>query len=370
MIIGVPTEIKESERRVGLTPGSAHDLISRGHSVIVQSGAGDGSGFTDHEYEAVGAKLVPDATDVFASAEMIVKVKEPQAVERAMLQPHHTLFTFLHLAADRPQTEELMASGCTAIAYETITDDEGRLPLLAPMSQVAGRLSIQAGAHYLEAPAGGAGLLLGGVPGVAPAKVTVIGGGQVGRNAIMMAVGLGADVTVLDRNPAVLDDLNNHFGPSLRTVYSTAATLDQYVVDADLVIGAVLVPGAAAPKLVSADMISRMRPGSVVVDVAIDQGGSIETAHPTTHTNPVYIVDGVVHYCVANMPGAVPRTSTLALNNATLPRIAQLAGGPLDALRSDPHLRRGLNVHAGQLTEDAVADSLDLPYVAADIAIG
>ncbi len=363
MIVGVPAEIKDAERRVGLTPTSAREVTHRGHDVLIEKGAGLGSGFTDTEYENAGAKIVETAEDVFTGAEMIIKVKEPQAIERARLTPDHTLFTYLHLAPDQAQTDDLVASGCTAVAYETVTDQKGRLPLLAPMSQVAGRMSIQAGAHHLEAPHGGSGVLLGGVPGVAPAKVVVIGGGVVGSNAIEMAVGMGADVTVLDRSAEVLESLNARFGPVLRTIYSTAAALDHYVVEADLVIGAVLIPGAAAPKLVTRDMISRMRPGSVVVDVAIDQGGSFETSKATTHSDPVYIVDDVVHYCVANMPGGVPRTSTLALNNATLPFTLALAAGPKQALLADQHLLNGLNVHRGMITDEAVAEALDMTYV-------
>ncbi len=365
MIVGVPTEIKDAERRVGLTPNSVREVTLRGHDVLIQKGAGLGSGFTDAEYETAGAKIISTADELFASSEMIVKVKEPQAIERARLTPDHTLFTYLHLAPDRPQTDDLVASGCMAVAYETVTDRNGRLPLLAPMSQVAGRMSIQAGAHYLEAPHGGSGVLLGGVPGVAPGKIVIIGGGVVGSNAIEMAIGIGADVTVLDRDPHVLDSLNARFGPVLRTIYSTAASLDEYVVDADLVVGAVLIPGAAAPKLVTRDMISRMRPGSVVVDVAIDQGGSFETSKATTHSDPVYMVDDVVHYCVANMPGAVPRTSTFALNNATLPYAIALADeGPEAAMLKRPDLLAGLNVYGGAVTEPAVAEALGYEFVA------
>ncbi|MEE9416796.1 MAG: alanine dehydrogenase [Acidimicrobiales bacterium] len=370
MIIGVPTEIKDAERRVGLTPNSVAELTGRGHDVLIQTGAGLGSGFGDSEYENAAAKIVDAATDVFSGAEMIVKVKEPQAVERALLTADHTLFTYLHLAPDPAQTNDLVSSGCTAIAYETVTDRAGRLPLLTPMSQVAGRLSIQAGAHHLEAPHGGSGVLLGGVPGVAPAKVVVIGGGVVGQNAIEMAIGLRADVTVLDRDPSTLGALSARFGPALRTLYSTGAVLDEEVVGADLVIGAVLIPGAAAPKLVSADMISRMRKGSVVVDVAIDQGGCFETSHATTHTDPIFLVDDIVHYCVANMPGGVPRTSTLALNNATLPFTLALAMGPKAALLADQHLLHGLNVHNGMITDEAVAKALDMTYVDPATALG
>ncbi|MEO1063119.1 MAG: alanine dehydrogenase [Actinomycetota bacterium] len=365
MIVGVPMEIKDSERRVGLSPASVTELVAHGHEVIVEPGAGAGSGFTDHDYVGAGALIGADAEDVFARAEMIVKVKEPQAEERARLRGDQTLFTYLHLAPDPEQTTDLMASGATCIAYETVTDDLGGLPLLAPMSQVAGRLAVQAGAHNLERPQGGSGILLGGVPGVAPAHVVVIGGGVVGSNSIEMAIGLGADVTVLDRNVHVLGELADRFGPALRTIYSTRSALEEQVLAADLVVGAVLVKGAAAPKLISADQVRRMRPGSVLADVAIDQGGCFETSRPTTHTEPTYVVDDVVHYCVANMPGAVPRTSTLALNNVTLPFVLALADlGPLEAMRRDPHLLNGLNVQDGSITEPAVAEALDLPLAA------
>ena len=359
MIVGVPTEVKDNEHRVGLTPGSVAELAARGHVVLVQSGAGLGIGAADADYEAVGAKLVDTAADVFAPADLIVKVKEPQAGERAMLRPGQTLFTYLHLAPDPAQTADLVASGATCVAYETVTDARGHLPLLAPMSKVAGRLAVQAGAHYLESAHGGAGILLGGVPGVAPGKVVIIGGGVVGENAAQIAVGMGADVTILDRSNDVLDHLSARFGTSVRTMYSTGHTLDEAVTGADLVIGAVLVPGAAAPRLVSADMVARMRAGSVLVDVAIDQGGCFETSRPTTHSDPVFIVDDVVHYCVANMPGAVPHTSAHALNNATLPLVLALADkGTGDALRADVHLAHGLNVAAGRVTEPAVAAAL------------
>lgn len=364
MDIGVPAEIKTAERRVGLTPAAAGEFVNRGHHVAVETGAGDGAGFSDVDYKEVGAVIAGTADDVFADAEMIVKVKEPLAPERARLQPHHTLFTYLHLAADRPQTDELLASGATCIAYETVTDDAGRLPLLAPMSAIAGRMSIQAGAHALEATQGGAGLLLGGVPGVRPTRVVVIGGGVVGENAVEMAVGMGADVTVLDRSPTVLDGLAKRFGNRVTTVFSTKAELEASVYDADLVIGAVLVKGAKAPHLVTRDMLGRMRTGSVIVDVAVDQGGCFETTRPTTHTDPTYVVDGVVHYCVANMPGAVSRTSTQALSNATLPFALALADkGAEQALTDDPHLRNGLNVCAGRVTDRAVAATFDLEYV-------
>lgn len=364
MDIGVPAEIKTAERRVSLTPGVVGELTSRGHHVVIESDAGLGAGFGDAEYKEVGAAIAGSADEVFDTSEMIVKVKEPQAVERARLKPHHTLFTYLHLAADRPQTDDLLASGATCIAYETVTDDAGRLPLLAPMSAIAGRMSIQAGAHALEATQGGAGLLLGGVPGVRPGKVVVIGGGVVGENAAEMAIGLGADVTVLDRSPAVLDGLSKRFGGRVRTVYSTSAELEASVLDADLVIGAVLVKGAKAPRLVTREMLSRMRDGSVLVDVAVDQGGCFETTRATTHTDPTFVVDGIVHYCVANMPGGVPRTSTVALSNATLPFTLALAEQGTDAaLRGNPHLLNGLNVCAGVVTDRAVADTFDLDFV-------
>ncbi len=364
MRIGVPKEIKNHEYRVGLTPDSVVEMVAHGHEVFVETNAGAGIRADDAAYEAAGAKVLPTAADVFQQAEMIVKVKEPQAVERAMLRPDHILFTYLHLAPDAPQTEDLVKSGATCIAYETVAGADGGLPLLAPMSQVAGRLSVTAGASALERENGGSGILLGGVPGVAPAKVVVIGGGVVGSHAITMALGLGADVTVLDRNVGVLADLSQTFGSALKTIYSTKAALEQHVLEADLVVGAVLVAGAEAPKLVTADMISRMKPGSVLVDVAIDQGGCFETSKATTHSDPTYIIDEVVHYCVANMPGAVPRTSTYALNNATLPFALALANkGAKAALLEDPLFLPGLNVHAGMVTCEAVADALGYDYV-------
>ncbi len=370
MLIGVPTEIKEAELRVGLTPTSVHELTSRGHDVIVQSGAGIGIGADDDRYRQAGATIADTAADVFAAAELVVKVKEPQAVERAMLREGQTLFTYLHLAPDPDQAKDLLDSGATCIAYETVTDEDDDLPLLAPMSKVAGRMAIQAGASALEASHGGAGLLLGGVPGVPSARVVVIGGGVVGENAIEMAVGLGARVTVLDRKVDVLDALAARFGTALETVYSTAVALEELVVDADLVIGAVLVKGDRAPKLVTAEMVRAMRTGSVLVDVAIDQGGSMETSRPTTHRDPTYVVDGVVHYCVANMPGAVPRTSTYALNNSTLPFVTALADkGAKQAMVDDPHLARGLNVAAGSITEPAVAAALGLEHLRVDAAV-
>ncbi len=364
MRIGVPKEIKNHEYRVGLTPESVREVVAHGHEVVVETGAGAGIGAGDEAYRAAGATVLSTAREVFDAARMIVKVKEPQAVERAMLRPDHVLFTYLHLAPDPEQTADLVKSGATCIAYETVTDPRGGLPLLAPMSQVAGRLSIQAGATALEKAHGGAGVLLGGVPGVAAAKVVVIGGGVVGAHAITMALGLGADVTVLDRSLDVLANLSSRFGPALTTVYSTRAAVEQYVLEADLVIGAVLVPGAAAPKLVTADHVRRMKPGSVVVDVAIDQGGCFETSRPTTHTDPTYVVDEVVHYCVANMPGAVPRTSTHALNNATLPYTLALADlGYTEALLQNPNFLKGLNVHRGKVTCEAVAMALGYPFI-------
>lgn len=364
MRIGVPKEIKNHEYRVGLTPDSVREIVAHGHDVFVETLAGSGIGADDAAYEAVGAKILASAKDVFDAATMIVKVKEPQAVERAMLRPDHILFTYLHLAPDAAQTADLVRSGATCIAYETVLGADGSLPLLAPMSQVAGRLSVIAGAKALEKEHGGSGTLIGGVPGVAPAKVVVIGGGVVGSHAITMALGLGADVTVFDRNVSVLADLSQTYGPALKTIYSTRAALEQHVLAADLVVGAVLVAGAAAPKLVSADMVKRMSAGAVLVDVAIDQGGCFETSRPTTHSDPTYIVDDVVHYCVANMPGAVPKTSTAALNNATLPFALALADkGPKQALLDDPLFLPGLNVHAGKVTCNAVAEALGYDYV-------
>jgi alanine dehydrogenase len=364
MIIGIPKEIKNHEYRVGMVPASVRELVSHGHQVFVETLAGSGVGFSDDDYVAVGASILPTAQDVFAKAEMIVKVKEPQAIERAMLREDQILFTYLHLAPDLPQTEDLIKSKAVCIAYETVTDSMGRLPLLAPMSEVAGRMSIQAGAQTLEKSNGGRGLLLGGVPGVEPAKVVVIGGGVVGANAARMAVGMRADVTILDRNLDTLRLLDEEFQGRAKVVYSTADALEKHVLDADLVVGAVLIPGAAAPKLVTKDHIKRMKPGAAVVDVAIDQGGCFETSHATTHADPTYIVDDVVHYCVANMPGAVARTSTFALNNATLPYIVKLADeGYKAALLSDKGLLDGLNVIHGKVTCKEVAESFDLEFV-------
>jgi alanine dehydrogenase len=370
MLIGVPKEIKNHEYRVGLTPASANELIHHGHQVMVQTQAGMGIGMEDAAYQAVGAEIVATAEEIFERAEMIIKVKEPQPNECRMLREGQLLFTYLHLAPDPTQTELLVASGVTAIAYETVTDKRGGLPLLVPMSEVAGRMSIQAGAMCLEKSHGGAGLLLGGVPGVAPANVVVIGGGVVGTNAIRMAMGLEAHVTVLDRSIERLADLDLQFGGRLNTIYSTKEALEAYVLSADLVVGAVLVPGAAAPKLVTREMLGRMKPGSVLVDVAIDQGGCFETSHATTHADPTYIVDNIVHYCVANMPGAVARTSTFALNNATLPFALALANkGYPKALADDPGLLAGLNVHKGRVTYEAVAHDLGYDYLSATEAL-
>lgn len=371
MRIGVPKEIKNHEYRVGMVPASVKELVLQGHQVMVETNAGAGIGFTDADYVAAGATVLATADEVFAKAEMIVKVKEPQAVERARLREGQVLFTYLHLAPDWPQTEDLIKSKATCIAYETVTSASGGLPLLAPMSEVAGRMSIQAGATALQKANGGRGMLLGGVPGVEPSKVVILGGGVVGANAALMAVGLGAQVVILDRNVDVLRRLVAQFGTRIETVFSSADAVERHVLDADLVIGGVLIPGAAAPKLVSADLVKRMKPGAAVVDVAIDQGGCFETAHATTHAEPTYIVDDVVHYCVANMPGAVPRTSTFALNNATLPFIIELANkGAKQACADNVHLRNGLNVHAGHVTYKPVADGFNLPYVSAEQALG
>lgn len=364
MIVGTVREIKDNEFRVGLTPEAAGELVHSGHTVLVEVGAGIGIGATDADFAAEGATLVTTAAEVFAQADMVVKVKEPQPAERAMLRAGQILFTYLHLAPDPEQAADLVASGAVCIAYETVTADDGSLPLLKPMSQVAGRMSIQAGATALEKANGGRGVLLGGVPGVLPAKVVVIGGGVVGFNAAQMAVGLGADVTILDRDPAVLERLDSHFQGRARTLYSGRAALAAEVAAADLVIGAVLVPGAAAPKLVTREMLGTMRPGAVLVDVAIDQGGCFETSHATTHADPTYVVDGIVHYCVANMPGAVARTSTYALNNVTLPHALRIADlGWKAALKANPHLAAGLNVHEGQVTYEAVARDLGYAHV-------
>jgi len=363
MRIGVPGEIKVHEYRVGLVPAAVRELVESGHEVLVQTGAAAGIGFADADYQRVGATIAATAEEVFARAEMIVKVKEPQPDECALLRPGQVLYTYLHLAPDPKQTEALIKSGATCIAYETVTAPDGSLPLLTPMSEVAGRMSVQVGAFCLQKANGGRGILLGGVPGVAPAKVVILGGGVSGTNAAEMAVGLRADVTVVDRSVKRLRELSTIFGPSLRTEYSTQEHIDALVIDADLVIGAVLIAGAAAPKLVTRDMVRRMKAGSVLVDISIDQGGCFETSKPTTHAEPTYVVDDVIHYCVANMPGAVPRTSTFALNNATLPFARKLANhGWKAAMQADGHLANGLNVHAGHVTNEAVAEALDLPY--------
>jgi alanine dehydrogenase len=360
MKIGVPREIKSSEHRVGLTPASVLEVTRAGHFVIVEKDAGAAIGFGDDLYREAGAAIADDAAGVFADADMIVKVKEPQPSEIARLRADQALFTYLHLAADRGQTVALMKSGATCIAYETVTDHRGALPLLAPMSEVAGRMSVQVGAHHLEKEQGGLGLLLGGVPGVAPATVVILGGGVSGTNAAHMAAGLGASVTVIDRSLPRLRELHDIFGARVRTLYASVDNIEREVVAADLVIGAVLVPGASAPKLVKRALLSRMKPGSVLVDVAIDQGGCFETSHPTTHAEPTFIVDNVIHYCVANMPGAVARTSTIALNNATLPFVVELANkGWVRALDENIHLRNGLNVAAGKIVHGAVRESFD-----------
>ena len=363
MLIGVPKEIKNHEYRVGLAPGSVREAVLHGHQVLVESDAGNGIGASDAQYQAAGAEIVTDAAEIFVRAEMIVKVKEPQAGERKMLRAGQILFTYLHLAPDPEQTQDLIDSGAVCIAYETVTSPHGGLPLLAPMSKVAGRMAIQAGAYCLEHPHGGLGMLLGGVPGVDPAKVVVIGGGVVGTHATHIAVGMGADVWMLDNNPDVIEHHWQQFGRSTNTVFSTREALEQHVLMADLVIGGVLIPGAAAPKLVTAEMVKNMKPGSVIVDVAIDQGGCCETSKPTTHAEPTYVVDDVVHYCVANMPGGVPRTSTFALNNVTLPHVLRLANkGYKQALLDDTHLLNGLNVYDGKVTCKEVAEALGHDY--------
>ncbi len=366
MIVGVPREIKVREYRVGLVPAGVRELIARGQTVVVETQAGAGIGFSDDDYRAAGAEIAANAEEVFDRADMVVKVKEPQPQECAMLRPDQVLFTYLHLAPDPEQTEALQGSGCIAIAYETVTGEQGGLPLLAPMSEVAGRMAAQVGARCLEKSSGGRGLLLGGVPGVAPASVVVVGGGVAGTNAARIAVGMGADVTIIDRNLERLKVLDDQFGGRVKTQFSTAESIEQSVLAADLVIGTVLVPGAAAPKLVSADMVSRMRRGAAVVDVAVDQGGCFATTHATTHEDPVYEVDGVVHYCVANMPGAVARTATLALTNATLPHVIALATkGVWVALAEDRHRLAGLNVCRSAITHQAVARDLGKEYTPA-----
>lgn len=363
MKIGVPKEIKVHEYRVGLTPPSVAELVAAGHEVFVETGAGLGIDFDDSAYIAVGAKTLGSAAEVFAAADMIVKVKEPQPQEIALLEARHTLFTYLHLAADKPQALGLMASGATCIAYETVTSHNRSLPLLKPMSEVAGRMSVQVGAHYLEKEQGGRGILLGGVPGVAPARVAILGGGVSGLNAAQMAVGLRADVTIYDISNDRLAELDTHFGNSIKTAYASKAAIAAAVANAHLVIGAVLVPGAAAPKLVTREMLKTMKRGAVLVDIAIDQGGCFETSRATTHADPVYVEEGIIHYCVANMPGAVARTSAFALNNATLPFALKLANlGAEAAMAADPHLAAGLNVSGGKIRHQAVAEALNLPF--------
>jgi alanine dehydrogenase len=369
MLVGVPKEIKDNEYRVGLVPSTVRELTLKGHRVLIETNAGLGAGLTDDTYAAAGAEIAANAERVFAEADLIVKVKEPLAAERKRLRRGQVLFTYLHLAPDRAQTEDLLASGCIAIAYETVTSPQGGLPLLMPMSEVAGRMAPQAGAHCLEKEIGGRGVLLGGVPGVPAADVLVLGGGTVGAHAARIAHGMGADVTVVDRNAEVLRRIDTSL-PGVRTVFSTRDAVERLCRRADLVIGTVLIPGATAPKLISAETVKAMKPGSVIVDVSIDQGGCAETSRPTTHSHPTYIVDDVVHYCVTNMPGAVARTSTFALNNMTLPFIVALADkGVRVALGQDPHLRAGLNIHEGHITYKAVADALKLPYVPAEQAL-
>jgi alanine dehydrogenase len=370
MLIGVPKEIKDNEFRVGLTPSSVAELVQSGHKVLVQTAAGIGSGLGDDEYVAAGAAIVNSPGEIFERADMIVKVKEPLAPERSMLRPGQIIFTYLHLAPDLEQTKELIASQATCIAYETVTSPSGGLPLLTPMSEVAGRLAPQVGAHCLEKEPGGRGVLLGGVPGVPAADVIVLGGGVSGTHAATIALGMGANVTVVDRNPEALRRLEFHFGTGVRTIYSTRSAIAEIVKRADLLIGAVLVPGAAAPKLVTREMVRTMKPGAVIVDIAIDQGGCCETSRPTTHSDPTYVVDGIVHYCVTNMPGAVARTSTFALNNATLPFVLALADKGLKAAMSaDVHLRNGLNVHAGRITCKPVAEAHGLEWITAEAAL-
>lgn len=364
MLIGVPKEIKNNEYRVGMTPAGVRELVISGHQVIIESNAGSAIGLMDEQYQQAGAKIVSTANDVFELAEMIIKVKEPQQSERKLLRPNQILFTYLHLAPDYQQTRDLVESQAVCIAYETVTDLHGSLPLLAPMSEVAGRMSVQAGAHALEKTQGGMGMLLGGVPGVSPAKVVVLGGGVVGINAARMAMGLGSDVTIIDKSLVRLREIDEQFGPQLKTVYSTTEIIEKAVIKADLVIGAVLVPGATAPKLLTREMLKKMKLGSVIVDVAIDQGGCFESSHATIHDEPTYIEEGVVHYCVANMPGGVPQTSTYALTNATLPYIVELANkGVKQALLENEYLRQGLNVYQGKVTHQAVANAHDYDFI-------
>ena len=366
MRVGVPKEIKNHEYRVGLTPASIAELVAAGHEAFVETKAGGGIDCPDAAFKKAGATILPTAAEVFAASDMIVKVKEPQAQEIALLEPRHILFTYLHLAPDRPQAEGLMKSGATCIAYETVTSRSGALPLLKPMSEVAGRMSIQVGAHYLEKEQGGRGVLLGGVPGVAPARVAILGGGVAGVNAAQIAVGMRADVTIYDISNERLAELDMFFGSQIKTAYASRSAIAHAVEKAELVIGAVLVPGAAAPKLVTREMLKTMKRGSVLVDIAIDQGGCFETSHATTHADPVYEVDGIIHYCVANMPGAVARTSAFALNNATLPFALKIANlGAEKAMKADPHLAAGLNVSGGKIRHQAVAEALDLPFEAA-----
>lgn len=370
MLIGCPKEIKNQEYRVGITPSAAFEAISRGHQVIMETNAGVGAGFSDADYTAIGAGIVDTAAEVFATAEMVVKVKEPQAVERQQLRENQVLYTYLHLAPDPEQTQDLLDSGVTAIAYETVTDNNGGLPLLAPMSEVAGRLAPQVGSWTLQKANGGRGVLMGGVPGVSPAKVVVVGGGVVGTHAAKIAAGMGADVTILDRSIPRLRYLDDVFGGTFKNQYSTAGSTAELIKKADMVIGAVLIPGAAAPKLITRDQLSSMKPGAVLVDVAIDQGGCFETSKATTHDDPIYEVDGVMHYCVANMPGAVARTSTIALGNATLPHMLNIAdGGWKTACKADTNLMNGLNTHAGKLTYAAVGEALDLPHISGQEAL-
>jgi len=371
MRVGVPKEIKTHEYRVGLVPASVRELVHNGHEVFVEHNAGYGVGFDDEDYERVGATVLKSAEEVFDRAEMVVKVKEPQAGEIAMLREDQVLFTYLHLAPDPEQTKGLMNAGCTAIAYETVTNDQGGLPLLAPMSEVAGRMAIQAGAHHLEKESGGAGILLAGVPGVPSGKVVILGGGVAGTNAARMAMGMEARVTIIEKSIEKLHDLDQRYGGQLNTIFSTVDAIEEHVTDADLVVGAVLVPGGAAPKLVTREMLGAMRRGAVFVDVSIDQGGCAETSRPTTHDKPTYVEEEVIHYCVANMPGGVARTAARALNNATLPFVVALANkGWKQALTDDRHLRKGLNVHGGKVTYKAVADDLGLPYTATETILG
>lgn len=370
MLIGVPKELKNNEFRVGLVPSSVREVVEHGHQVWVQKGTGLGIGIEDKMYEQAGARIVETPGEIFKAAEMIIKVKEPQINECNMLREGQVLFTYLHLAPDPQQTELLKKSGCVAIAYETVTNKNGGLPLLAPMSEVAGRMAIQAGATSLEITNKGCGILLGGVPGVAPAKVVVLGGGVVGTNAVRVAIGMGARVIVIDKSLERLYHLDLQFGSQIMTVYSTADAIERHIATADLVVGAVLIPGGSAPRLVTRQMVKQMRPGSVIVDVSIDQGGCFETSRPTTHETPTYILDGVVHYCVSNMPGAVPRTSTFALNNATLPFVLALADlGYKEAMRQNPHLLNGLNVCHGKLTHQAVAQALQSEYTPASVMV-